>query len=75
MATITLNAADKTILIHLSDGRNLAANIARETDYTSQYLSERLARLREHGIVTNIGAGLYELNRDEYPEERTEVRE
>jgi DNA-binding Lrp family transcriptional regulator len=68
MADIDLNDADRAIVDELKTGRNLAANLARETGYDRQYISDRLRRLREHGIVTNLGAGLYELQEDELPD-------
>jgi DNA-binding IclR family transcriptional regulator len=68
MVDINLNEADEAIIEELREGRNLAANIARETGYDRQYISDRLGRLREHKIVENLGAGLYELQEDELPE-------
>jgi DNA-binding IclR family transcriptional regulator len=68
MVDINLNEADEAIIEELREGRNLAANIARETGYDRQYISDRLTRLREHKIVENLGAGLYELQEDELPE-------
>ncbi len=58
---IRLNEADRVILDALEDGRNLAANLEDEIDYERHYISQRLRRLAEHGIVTNLGNGLYEL--------------
>lgn len=63
--SIDLNPADEAIIEQLRGGRNLAANLARETDYSRQYVSDRLVRLREHGVVLNVGSGLYELVDDE----------
>jgi len=67
MADIELNDADRAILDTLHEGRNLPANIANEAEYTRQYVSTRLKRLREHGIVENLGRGLYEVVEDEVP--------
>lgn len=61
---IRLNEADRAILRGLEDGRNLAANLEDEIDYERHYISQRLQRLAEHGIVTNLGNGLYELVED-----------
>ncbi|MCH7659405.1 MAG: hypothetical protein IH933_02090 [Euryarchaeota archaeon] len=58
---IRLNDADWAILDALEDGRNLAANLEDEIDDERHYISQRLRRLAEHGIVTNLGNGLYEL--------------
>jgi len=64
MAEIDLNDADQAILEILTDGRNLATNIASETGYTRQYITTRLKRLREHDYVENIGSGLYEITNE-----------
>lgn len=69
MADIPLNDADQAIISELEDGRNLAANIADATGYTRQYISDRLRRLREHGVVVNIGRGVYELVPEEVPDQ------
>jgi predicted transcriptional regulator len=63
--------ADDEIVAVLSNGRNLATNIADETDLSRQYVSTRLAELSEAGHVTNVGNGLYELI-DDPREEATE---
>lgn len=64
MADIELNEADGKILNLLAEGRNVPANIADELDYSRQYVQNRITRLREHGYVTNIGRGVYELVED-----------
>lgn len=69
MADIDLNDADRAIIAELRGGRNLAANIAESTDYSRQYISDRLRRLSEHGVVVNVGRGLYELVPEEVPED------
>ena len=60
--------ADWAIVEVLSHGRNNAPNIAEETDYSKQYIRERLKRLSDEGIVINIGSGIYELVSEEVPE-------
>ena len=64
MADIELNEADGKILNLLAEGRNVPANIADELDYSRQYVQNRITRLREHGYVTNVGRGVYELVED-----------
>jgi predicted transcriptional regulator len=64
MAAIRLNDTDEAIIDKLREGRNLPSNIAAELDVTRQYVSERMGRLREHGIVRNIGNGVYELTEE-----------
>jgi len=53
--------ADEQICNVLRDGRNLATNIADDTDLSRQYVSDRLGELAEAGHIENIGSGLYEL--------------
>jgi len=61
--------ADEKICGVLRDGRNLATNIADDTDLSRQYVSNRLGELAEAGHVENIGNGLYELvNEPDWPE-------
>ena len=69
MATIAFNAADQAIIHALREGRNVPANLATDTDYSRQYVYDRLKRLREHGVVENIGNGVYELVESEVPAE------
>jgi len=61
MGNIDLNDADKEIISALQEGRNVPANLAEELGYSRQYIQNRLKRLREHGIVQNIGRGVYEI--------------
>lgn len=61
MTNIRLNEMDEEILNRLQDGRNVPANLAEELDVSRQYIYRRLKRMREHGIVRNIGRGVYEL--------------
>lgn len=62
MASIELNDADRDIVAVLREGRNTPSNIARRLDFSREYVSQRLTRLREHGVVTRIDRGLYELD-------------
>lgn len=64
MTDIELNDGDRAILDELRNGRNVPQNIANNTEYSRVYISKRLKRLREHGIVENIGGGVYELVND-----------
>ena len=62
MADIALNEADRAIITELREGRVTAAFLARRIDWSREYLTQRLLRLDEHGIVTNLeSVGLYEL--------------
>ncbi|MFA9503247.1 hypothetical protein ACERIM_10745 [Natrinema sp. H-ect1] len=63
-----LNGADKAIIGALREGRNIPSNLADELDYSREYVSSRLKRLREHEIVKNIGGGVYELIEENVPE-------
>ncbi|WP_435552933.1 winged helix-turn-helix transcriptional regulator [Natrinema sp. CGMCC1.2065] len=64
-----LNGADKAIIAALREGRNIPSNLADELDYSREYVSSRLKRLREHDIVENIGGGVYELIEENVPTE------
>ena len=61
MTDIHLNDTDRAIIAELREGRNIPSNIADEIDRTQQYTRERIARLEEHGLVRNVGRGVYEL--------------
>lgn len=63
-----LSPADEALLELLSEGRITAPYAAAETGYSLQYVRDRLGRLVEHGNITKIHEGLYELNED--PRER-----
>jgi predicted transcriptional regulator len=65
MADIRLNETDQRIIEQLRDGRNVPANLADELNFSRQYIQQRLQRMEEHGIVSNIGRGVYELTEDE----------
>ncbi|MFB6198959.1 MAG: winged helix-turn-helix transcriptional regulator, partial [Halobacteriaceae archaeon] len=64
MVDIDLNDADRAIIQSLSEGRNVPANLADDLGYSRQYIQNRIRRLREHGIVNNVGRGVYELVED-----------
>ena len=56
------NTADGMILDSLAgEGRNLPQNLARDLDYSRQYVQNRLQMLEAAGYVDNIGGGLYEI--------------
>lgn len=62
MVDIQLNDADKAILEELQHGRVTAAYLDRRIDWSRAYITQRLRRLQEHGIVSNLEeTGLYEL--------------
>lgn len=62
MADITLNDADRAILNELDEGRVTAAFLDDRIDWSRPYITQRLRRMEEHGIVVNLaGKGLYEL--------------
>lgn len=63
-----LRAVDTTILQYLAEGRVTPAYVRTrliadgEQEYTRGYVQQRLARLEEHGHLTNLfETGLYEL--------------
>lgn len=63
MTDIRLNEADEAIIRHLQEGRATAAYLGQRTDWKREYLTQRLIRFEEHGIVENLeGVGLYELS-------------
>jgi len=60
---LRLNDADEAILRELEHGRVTAAFLDRRIDWSREYITQRLRRMEEHGIVENLeGTGLYELN-------------
>jgi DNA-binding Lrp family transcriptional regulator len=62
MMDIRLNDADKAILRELRDGRGTAAFLDRRIKWSREYITQRLRRLEEHGVVENLeDTGLYEL--------------
>lgn len=62
MSDPSLNEADQAILSELESGRATAAYLETQIDWSRQYITQRLRRLEEHGIIRNMnGTGLYEL--------------
>ena len=59
-----LGPADVKLLELLEEGRVTAPYAAEETGYSLQYVRDRLARFVEHGNVTKVHEGLYELHAD-----------
>ena len=64
-----LAPVDEAILNLLHEGRITAPYASEETDYSKQYVRERLRRLVEHDVIRKVHKGLYELNSD--PREKT----
>lgn len=65
MAEIKLNEADVAILGEIRDGRVTAAYLSSQIDWSREYITQRLRRFEEHGIVENLAdSGLYELKSD-----------
>ncbi len=65
MVDIRLNEADVAILRELGQGRATAVFLENRIDWSREYLTQRLRRLEEHGIVRNLeSSGLYELTDD-----------
>jgi len=60
--------ADWGIIAVLREGRANAPLIADETDYSAQYIRERLGRLKQDDLVRSLGHGIYEANESEIPE-------
>lgn len=61
MAEIDLSPTDQAILEMLREGRCTPAYIAAQRDYSRAHVRNRLHRLTEHGYVTRLHKGLYEL--------------
>lgn len=59
-----LAPADEALLDMLHEGRITAPFAAEETEYSLQYIRDRLTRLVEHGNVKKVYEGLYELIED-----------
>lgn len=66
--TDEMRAVDWEIVDVLEEGRNNAPNIAERTDYSSQYIRERLRFLWHRDVLEDIGSGIYELNPEEVPD-------
>lgn len=58
---IELSTADTAILDMLEEGRCTPRYIAKEIGKSRPHVTNRLKRLVEHGIVTRVDRGLYEL--------------
>jgi len=62
MVDIRFNEADNAILGELNKGRVTAVFLERRIGWSREYITQRLKRFEEHGIVKNLeGTGLYEL--------------
>ena len=59
-----LNDTDVSILGKLREGRVTPQYIADQLNISRPYASQRLKRLMEHGHVTKLASGLYELDKD-----------
>ena len=68
--SIELRDVDEEILWLLLEGRCTPRYLAGEIGVVQQYISQRLSRLVEHGIVEKVDRGLYELP-NEYRREVT----
>lgn len=63
MVDIRLNDADEAILEELRDGRATAAYLEEKIDWNRSYITQRLRRLEEHGLVENLyDTGLYQVS-------------
>jgi len=59
-----LTPTDAHILSVLNEGRNVPANITDRIDRHPNHVSERIATLRDRGLVTSVGrdsVSLYEI--------------
>jgi len=56
-----LTPADRELLTLLREGRITAPFAADQTEYSLQYIRDRLGRMVEHENVEKIYDGLYEL--------------
>lgn len=57
---IEITDVDEQILKMLDEGRCTPRYIANEIDKSRPYVTNRLKRLVEHGLVTRVDRGLYE---------------
>jgi hypothetical protein len=64
-----LTPADEELLKLLAEGRITAPFAADETEYSLQYIRDRLGRFVDHGNVKKVYEGLYELVHDPREEE------
>lgn len=64
MSIMTLSETDLKILSTLTEGRNVAVNIAERIQRDRSYISKRLKKLEKENYVQNIGkesSGLYDI--------------
>lgn len=64
MGEFELNPTDEAIIDMLRDGRCTPSYVAEKYGYSRQNVTNRLKRLVEHGYVTKVHTGLYELTVD-----------
>lgn len=85
---VKLTETDFMILETLTEGRNLAANIAVEIDRSRKYVNSKMSYLLDYGLVNRVGpaedSGLYELtdrgevavqNRSKYHDEAVDFEQ
>ncbi|MDJ1433552.1 hypothetical protein [Halostagnicola sp. A-GB9-2] len=57
--------SDQLVLEKLTEGRNLAANIAADVDRSRNYINQRMPQMHDYGLVRKVGpvegTGLYEI--------------
>jgi hypothetical protein len=63
--------ADWAIVSILRNGRANAPLIAEETGYSTQYVRERLGRMKQDQIVDQLGHGMYAVNEPQVPEQES----
>lgn len=61
--------SDWAIIEVLENERANAPFIAEKAEYSTQYIRERLGRMKEDQIVEALGHGLYAVNEANVPEE------
>jgi DeoR/GlpR family transcriptional regulator of sugar metabolism len=64
VSDIDLSPTDRAILEMLREGRCTPAYIAEEHEYSRAHVRNRLQRLTEHGHISRLHKGLYELDSD-----------
>jgi hypothetical protein len=64
-----LNCGEQMIVSVLEEDRANAPLIAEETGYSTQYVRERLGRLKRDEIVNHLGHGMYAVNEPQVPEQ------
>ena len=60
----SLAPGDEAILDLAKEGRITAPYASEVTEYSQQYVRERIQRLVEHNIIRRVHKGLYELQTD-----------